>query len=95
MYNYFMLVGRVAEDFEVKTLSHDRKEALINLSVGRDFKDMNGEYIYDIIPVVAYDFLAGLAADTLRNGSKVGVKGSIRIEKGKTLLVAERIIYFE
>ena len=104
MYNYFMLVGLVASNFEIKEVGDGKKVANIFLSVRREFKDMNGDYIYDLIRVTVWDFLAEMAYDTLKKGSKIGVKGRIVpkqevLENGyKTLvnnLVADRIIYFD
>lgn len=99
-----MLVGFVASEFELRELADGKKVVNILMSVRREFKDMNGEYIYDLIKVTMWDFLAEMAASTLKKGSRIGVKGRINprhetLENGyQTIvnnLVADRIIYFD
>ena len=99
-----MLVGYVASNLELKVLGDGRKVCNMLLRVRRDFKDMNGEYIYDLIRVTMWEFLAEMACETLKKGSRVGLKGRITpktetLENGYQTIVhtltADRIIYFD
>lgn len=105
MYNYFMLIGYVATDVELREVGNPVKKVVnINLAVQRDFKNPNGEYDTDFIKITFWDFMAQAAADTLTKGSKVGVKGRLLplVEESKngykvysTELKGERIIFFD
>lgn len=104
MYNYFMLIGIIMDDIELRDLGEGKRVVNLTLAVQRDFKNQEGEYSYDYIRVSLWDFLADIASDNLKKGKKIGVKGRIyprkeSHEKGYKIpvndLTVERIIYFD
>ena len=81
MYNYFMLIGRLCTDVEIKEYSDGKRVANLLLAVNRVFKNQNGEYDTDFISVAVWEFLADVAVDNLKKGRMVGVKGRIAARK--------------
>ena len=76
MYNYFMLIGYVSSDVELKEVGNPVKKVVkLNLAVQRDFKNQDGQYETDFFRITFWDFLAQLCIDNLTKGSKVGIKG--------------------
>ncbi len=104
MYNYLMLVGTVTKDIELKELADNKKVARIELAVARDFKNQDGNYDTDFLKVAVWDFLAELASETLKKGSKIGIKGRVyphteQLASGAYVpineLVGERIFFLD
>ncbi|MCR5350096.1 MAG: single-stranded DNA-binding protein [Acholeplasmatales bacterium] len=103
MYNYFMLIGTIYKDFEIKEVKDGIRVVSIPLVVRREFQNSNGEYDADFFTVTVWESLAQIAVDNLKKGTKIGLKGRIRpklitIESGAKIvsnqLVADRLIYF-
>ena len=51
------------------------------LNIGVGFKNQDGEYDVDFIPVVLWDGIAEAVANNCKKGSVVGVKGRIQIRQ--------------
>ena len=85
MYNYFMLIGRVLNDIELKEFEGGKKMVNLYMSVLRPFKNFDGKYETDCLNVSLWSFQAEAAIDRIKKGKKVAVKGRI----------AERIIEHE
>ena len=81
MYNYFMLIGRLCTDVEIRELSDGKRVANLLLAVNRAFKNPNGEYDTDFISIAVWEFLADFSVDNLKKGRKIGVKGRIGTKK--------------
>lgn len=102
MYNYFMLVGYICNDIEIREVADNKKVVNLFIAVQRDFLNADGEYSKDFFNVSCWEFLADIALDCLKKGSKVAVKGRLvskkKIKNEKevlvTELVAEKIITF-
>lgn len=103
MYNYFMLIGIVYKDFEIREVKDGIRVVNIPLVVKREFQNSNGEYESDFFNISVWENLAQIAVDRLKKGTKIGLKGRIRpttvtLESGfKTRanqLYADRIIFF-
>ena len=77
MYNYFMLIGIVTSDFELQETQEGKKVMTIILSCCREFKNQDGQYIYDKFKITLWDFLAETAYETCKKGAKIGIKGRL------------------
>lgn len=104
MYNYFMLVGRICTDIEVREVGEGKRVVNLILAVNRDFKNMDGTYTTDFFRVSLWEFLADLANDCLKKGAMVGIKGRLlpkkeTISSGATItvveLIGERVVFFD
>ena len=104
MYNYFMLMGRVAKEPEIKELNDGRKVLNLRLAVSRGFKNTNGEIECDFFSIAFWEFLVDIASDRLKKGQPVVVKGRMQtnsalLANGYNLqypiLIGERIMFFD
>ncbi|HIT43907.1 TPA: single-stranded DNA-binding protein [Candidatus Avacholeplasma faecigallinarum] len=104
MYNYFMLIGRICTDIEIKEVGEGKKVVNLLLAVNRDFKNMDGTITTDFFRVSLWEFLADIANDCLKKGAMVGIKGRLVPKKETTAnktvitvteLVGERIVFFD
>ena len=103
MYNYFMLVGRLAKDPEEVIFEDGKKVVNISLAVSRGFKNSNGEIETDFFTIQFWGFLIDPFLEYLKVGSPVGIKGRIQnihkeLSNGYPLpvptLIGERILNF-
>ena len=79
MLNQVTLIGRVVETPVVKKLESDNKATTLVLAVTRAFKNMNGNYDTDFIRISLWNGIAENAAEYLRKGDIVGIKGRISV----------------
>ena len=100
MLNQAVLVGRIVNDPELKD-TEKGKVANITIAVPRSFKNANGEYDTDFIPVILNGSIATNTMEYCKKGDVIGVKGRIqRFEKDFTAngfpileLVAEKVTF--
>ena len=63
----------------MKKLESDNKATTLVLAVTRAFKNMNGNYDTDFIRISLWNGIAENAAEYLRKGDIVGIKGRISV----------------
>ena len=104
MYNYFMLIGRIINDIEIKEYEGGKRVVNLCLVVTRPFKNYDGNYDTDLINVSLWEFMADLAVERLKKDTKIGVKGRISprkvtLQDGATIhvmdLIGERVMFFD
>lgn len=104
MYNYFMLIGVIYKDIELKVAKNGVNYARISLLVNRPFKNVNGEYDADFFQIYLWDALSEIAIENFKKGTKIGIKGRIqtRFQEGENNvkipaydLISERLIFFD
>ena len=103
MYNYFMLMGRLVKDPEVKELPEGKRVMNLRLAVNRSFQNTKGEYDTDFFTIVFWDYLIEYAQENLKKGFPVLIKGRLNTNKEELsngyqltypTLIGERIISF-
>lgn len=77
MLNSVTLIGRLVETPTVKILDDGIKVCNITLAVIRPFKNQNGEYTTDFIPISLWYGTAQLAQDYCDKGDTICVKGRL------------------
>lgn len=77
MLNQIVLVGRIASDLEINEVNN-KKVATITLAVSRSFKNENGEYETDLVPITIWNGIAENVCEYCKKGDVVGVKGRIQ-----------------
>lgn len=95
MLNQIVLVGRLA-NIELKEETEEKayKVANITLSVPRSFKNVDGEYETDFIPLNLIGSVAENTFEYCKKGDVIGVKGRIQKLEGEDLqLVAEKVTF--
>ena len=90
MLNQIVLVGRLVQDPEIKELE---KVGYITLAVSRSYKNANGEYDTDFIPVTLFKGIAENTKAYCKKGDMVSVRGKIECENGKINLIAEKVSF--
>ena len=83
MLNEIVLVGRLTNDVEIKTLESGNKVSNITLAVPRNFKNSEGIYETDFIPIEIWNTIAENAFEYLKTGDMVGVKGRLQADHYK------------
>lgn len=78
--NNVMLVGRLTNDIELKTLESGKNVSSIQLAVTRPFKNIDGTYDTDFIECVLWDELAENIREYCKKGDTVGVRGRLQTE---------------
>ncbi len=102
MLNQVILIGRLAQDPELKSLDDGRKVCYINVAVQRPFKNMDGNYDTDFFRVTVWEGLATAIESYASKGVMVAIKARLQTwkyetsdEKKLTMIevIAERITY--
>lgn len=86
MYNYVMLVGRLAKDPVYRELNEGKRVVDLVLAVQRGFKNYDGEYVVDFFPVTVWDQLADVTNEYTSKGKTILVKGRLVPKKEKDTL---------
>lgn len=102
MLNQLILIGRLAQDAEIKTLDDGRKVGYFNLAVQRPFKNMEGLYDTDFFRISVWEGLAQAIENYATKGVMVAIKARLQTWKYETSdekkltmidIIAERITY--
>jgi len=96
-----MLVGRIANDPELKTLESGKKVTNITLAVPRSFKNADGVYETDFINTTVWENIANSICDYCKKGDLVGIKGRLQTDTyekdGKNItklnVIAEKVSF--
>ena len=78
MVNSVMLVGRLAQDIEVKKLESGKEVTRVALAVNRSFKNSDGVYDTDFFDCILWEGLAKNAYEYCKKGDTVGVRGRLQ-----------------
>ena len=100
MYNYFMLIGTVCKEIEVKEVGDGKRVVSLNLACSKPYQNTDGSRGTDFFIIQCWEFLADTANETLGVGSRIAIKGRIypkliTLETGAKIthneLIGERI----
>jgi single-strand DNA-binding protein len=104
MLNRVILIGRLAQDPELRYTPSGVAVTRFTVAVSRRFTNQNGEREADFINCVAWQRLAENIANYTRKGSLVGVEGRLQVrsyenQEGRTVktteVVAEDVRFLE
>ena len=93
MLNQIDLVGRLVETPIKEENGDGRSVTSITLAVPRSFKNVDGEYDTDFLPVTLWDGVAKSTTEYCRKGDLIGVKGRVQGLDGEIKLVAEKVTF--
>lgn len=85
MVNSVMLVGRLAQDIEIKKLESGKEVTKVGLAVPRSFKNPDGVYETDFFDCILWEGLAKNAGEYCKKGDTVGVRGRLQTSTYETL----------
>ena len=75
MLNQSILVGRLTQDLKEEFMDNDRKAFYITIAIPRNYKNDNGEYDTDFLPVVLSDNIRKNVCEYCKKGDILGIKG--------------------
>ena len=84
MLNQAIIVGRVS--------NYDELGHIVTLAVSRPYKNMNGEYEYDYIPIKLWSG-STTQMELVKIGDIIGIKGRIERTGVELRIVAEKITF--
>ncbi len=84
MVNSVMLVGRLAQDIEIKKLDSGKEVTKVALAVPRSFKNVDGIYETDFFDCILWEGLAKNASEYCKKGDTVGVRGRLQTSSYET-----------
>ena len=76
--NFAIIEGRLTRDVELKTGTNGKANTFFSVAVDRNYKDANGEYGTDFIPVTAFGKTAEFIAKHFKKGSAIQLLTEIR-----------------
>lgn len=92
MLNQVVLVGRITENPKLKQLE-DIRGARITLAVQRSYKNSEGVYDTDFIPIQLWNGIAENTCEYCKKGDIVGVKGRLEFKNNQIIVVAEKLTF--
>ena len=93
MLNQIVLVGRLVQDPEIKELENDKKVCNITLAVTRSYKNADGIYETDFIPITLWQGIAENVKEYCKKGDLVGVRGRLQAREDKVEVVGEKVTF--
>lgn len=80
--NNVVLIGRLTKDPELTYIQGSGTAvAKFTIAINRDYKDKNGNYPVDFIPIEVIGKSAEYVSNYIQKGRLVALQGSIRIER--------------
>ena len=79
--NTVLLVGRITHDVEIKHVGDGYSICNISLAVRRGFKNSDGEYEVDFIPVTLWEGVANTCKEICKKGSLIALTARVHMEK--------------
>lgn len=86
MVNSVMLVGRLVNEIE-------EGENEIVLRVNRPFKNKDGEYESDLVPITIWDGIVQNAKEYCKKEDVIGVRGRVETKDGKIVIICEKLTF--
>ena len=93
MLNQIVMVGRLVQDPEIKELENDKKVGNITLAVTRSYKNTDGIYETDFIPITLWQGIAKNVKEYCKKGDLVGVRGRLQAREDKVEVVGEKVTF--
>lgn len=93
MLNNITLVGRIANELEIKENENGVKQTIVTLAVPRSYKNVDGIYETDFIPCMLYKGTAEQTVEWCKKGDLIAVKGRIQMQDDNMQIIAERISF--
>lgn len=93
MTNYIVLVGRLVNDPTIERIENGKEISTITVAVTRSYKNADGEYDTDFIPVNLYKNIAEKTAEYCHKGDVIGIKGRMEFKEDKLEVIAEKVTF--
>lgn len=91
MMNTVMLVGHLTQDPHLITFDGKTK-IVASIAVRRNYKNSDGEYVEDFIPVTIWQGVASQICELCKKGDAIAIKGIVRYDD-ELEIVAEKVTF--
>lgn len=93
MLNQVVLVGRIKNEFEVQ-MTEKGKQLTLVLEVNRNYKNLDGEYDIDYIPVKILRTIVDTVVENCSKGDLIGVRGrATKLKNDDLEILAEKVTF--
>lgn len=92
MNNQIILIGRLTKDAELNE-TEEKKVCNITLAVPRYFKNEQGLYETDFIPVILTGSIAESTAEYCKRGDLIGMRGRIQGTNENLQIIADKVSF--
>ncbi len=92
MMNNVVLIGRIDNDIE-KVENEEKTSYRLMLKISRNFKNENGEYETDLVPIELMSYIGNNVLQYCKKGDLIGAKGRLQSNENKISVIAERITF--
>ena len=97
MLNQTVLVGRLTQDLKEELIDDERKAYYITIAVQRNYKNEDGVYETDFVPIELGDSIGKNVCSYCRKGDILGIKGRLESfqneDKNIIKLIAEKVTF--
>lgn len=90
MNNYVILIGRIVNEL---TIDSDTKNCEITIAISRNFKNEDGIYETDFIPVTLKGSIATNVVDYCKKGDIIAIKGRIARINEPMQIIADKVTF--
>lgn len=90
--NNVVLIGRINNDIE-KMENEEKTSYRLVLKISRNFKNQNGEYENDYVPIELTGCIGNHTFEYCKKGDIIGAKGRIQSNGNGISVIAERITF--
>lgn len=92
MLNQIVLVGRMVENVKIVE-ENEKKYGYMNLKIQRSYKNNEGIFEEDIIPVKLWGQVAENTYEYCKKGDVVGIKGRIENNNNELIIIADKVTF--
>ena len=93
MLNQTVLVGRITMDPQIEKLEEGKNVCNLVIAIPRAYKNDNGEYETDFIPVILWNAIADTTIEYCHKGDIVGIKGRLESVNDRIQIIAEKVTF--
>lgn len=94
MKNQVVLIGRLVDRPILEETENGKKNTTITLAVSRNYKNLNGEYEIDFIPIKLFYQISESICEYCEKGDLVGVRGRIsRLPNNDMQIIGEKVSF--
>ncbi len=92
MINQVVLTGRLVDRPILEETENGKKNTTITLAVSRNYKNLNGEYEIDFIPIKLFYQISESICEYCEKGDLVAVRGRIsRLSNNDMQIIGEKV----
>ena len=92
MLNQLVIVGRITNK-PILEKENEKSKNEVKLAVSRNYKNNEGIYEKDFIPVILYKSMAENVVEYCDKDDLIGVKGRLETQNEKLVVIADRMTF--